>query len=108
LLPPFVEIPYIGTLIGIPLPAAKQYHTSTAVLSAVVVPTAADLAFGLAFVGDRILDPLGPRKALSLKDLHQPIRAFNKEKVRCLALQSTAGSCQRLTFGDVLREYQDR
>jgi len=42
LLPPFVEIPYIGTLAGIPLPSAKQYHSSTAVLSALVVPTSVD------------------------------------------------------------------
>lgn len=55
LLPPFVELPYIGTIVGIPLPPAKQYHTSIAVLSAVVVPTAADLAYGLQFTHDRIL-----------------------------------------------------
>jgi hypothetical protein len=54
---PFVEVPYIGTLAGIPLPPAKEYHTSTAVLGAIVVPTAADLAYGLAFVSDRILGP---------------------------------------------------
>src|SRR6202044_1616612 len=32
LLPPFVEIPYIGTLAGVPLPQAKSYHSSTAIL----------------------------------------------------------------------------
>lgn len=56
LLPPFVELPYIGTLAGVPLPAAKEFHSSTAVLSAIVVPTATDLAFGSRFMADRIID----------------------------------------------------
>jgi hypothetical protein len=50
LLPPFVEIPYIGTFAGIPMTPAKEYHSSTAILSAYVVPTAADIASGLARV----------------------------------------------------------
>lgn len=105
LLPPFVEIPYIGTLIGIPLPPAKQYHTSTAVLSAIVVPTAADLAYGLNFITDRILDPNGLRKALSMRDLHQPIRTFNKEKTSCFASQQgQTAKCLRLSFNDILRD----
>jgi hypothetical protein len=44
LLPPFVEIPYIGTFAGIPIPGAKEYHSSTAVMSAMVLPTEADIA----------------------------------------------------------------
>ncbi len=55
-IPPFVELPYIGTLAGVPLPAVKEYHTSTAVLSAIVVPTATDIAYGLTFVMDRMVD----------------------------------------------------
>ena len=47
LLPPFVEIPYIGTFAGIPLGSAKEFHSSTAIVSAYVVPTAADIAYGL-------------------------------------------------------------
>jgi hypothetical protein len=34
LLPPFVEIPYIGTFSCIPLGAAKEFHSSTAVIVA--------------------------------------------------------------------------
>lgn len=103
---PGVEVPYVGSLLGIPLPAAKEYHSSTAVLSAIVVPTAADLAYGLVFVSDRIVDPEHAetcrwpgegfdeqhrnickiRKAESLSDLgNAPLRNFNKARVACLA-----------------------
>jgi hypothetical protein len=54
LLPPLVEIPYIGSIISLPVPGAKEYHSSTAIMSAVVVPTAADLANGLVFTSDRV------------------------------------------------------
>jgi hypothetical protein len=58
LLPPFVEIPYIGTFAGIPLPSAEEFHSSTAIVSAYVVPTAADIANGLRFVPDLVVDAL--------------------------------------------------
>jgi hypothetical protein len=54
LVPPFVEIPYINSILSLPLPGAKEYHMSTAIMSAVVVPTAADLASGLVFTDDRV------------------------------------------------------
>jgi hypothetical protein len=60
LLPPFVEIPYIGTLAGIPLGSVKEFHSSTAIISAYVVPTAADIANGLRFVFDLVVDGLNP------------------------------------------------
>ena len=107
LLPPFVEIPYVGTILGIPLPAAKEYHSSTAVISAMVVPTAADLAYGLRFIFDQVLEGDGGlcsflkgsagsgvtapcifRRAVSLRDLNKsPIRSFHKYMTTCLATQ---------------------
>jgi hypothetical protein len=107
---PGFEAPYVGSLVGIPLPAAKEYHSSTAVLSAIVVPTAADLAYGLTIVSDRIVDPehagncywpgdASPhppypcklRKAVSMSDLGDaPIRNFNKAMVTCLATRGKA------------------
>ena len=125
LLPPFVEIPYIGTFAGVPIGAAKEFHSSTAVLSAYVVPTAADIANGLRFVPDLVVDGLNPgpcsffkgaagpnvadacvfRRALSLKDLDgQPVRNFNQRMVRCLATSSTTGSCSDVTF-DLVPKY---
>ncbi len=105
LLPPFVEIPYIGTFAGIPIPAAKEYHSSFAVISAMVVPTAADIGYGLHFTMDRVVDgDAGPcsyvkgsagadtatpcrfRRAVSLRDLdHQPVKDYNHLMVYCLA-----------------------
>jgi hypothetical protein len=107
LLPPFVEIPYIGTIAGIPLPGAKEYHASTAIISAMVVPTAADIVYGLRFMFDQVLDgdggtcsflkgSAGPgvptqclfRRAVSMRDLNQsPIRMFHKYMVTCLATE---------------------
>jgi len=59
LLPPLVEIPYVGTLIGVPLPVAKEFHSSMAVLSSFIVPTAADIALGFSFDSDRLVDSDG-------------------------------------------------
>jgi hypothetical protein len=103
LVPPFVEVPYIGSFISIPLPGAKEFHRSTAVMSAIIVPTAAALANGLAFVSDRIAvsitdgrdaplcvdtgnNPVSCsfRKALSLTDFgDNSIKAFNRAMVKC-------------------------
>jgi hypothetical protein len=121
LLPPFVEIPYIGTLIGYPLSAAKEFHSSTAILSAVVVPTSADIAFGLRFVFDLVVDGEPGdcsyikgadgkkaclfRKALSLKDLNrEPVTAFNKKMVGCLAMATSKSECEKLSFDDLPRD----
>lgn len=124
LLPPFVEIPYIGTILGWPMPAAKEYHSSTAILSAYVVPTAADLAYGIRFVSDLVVDGLNPgpcsfykgaagpdvtntclfRKALSLQDLNmnsRPVSNFNKQMIRCLANDTSANGCLSVSFDGV-------
>ncbi len=130
LLPPFVEIPYIGTLVGVPLPQAKSYHSSTAILSAVVVPTASDLAGSLRFRSDLVLMPLrsgttaptacnlsfhrklepngdlGPvchvRRATSMEDLGGRSRLieFNRQMVECYANGNS--NCLSLTFDQIL------
>jgi len=124
LLPPFVEIPYIGTFAGIPLGAAKEFHSSTAIISAYVVPTAADIAYGLRFVSDLVVDSLKPgpcsfykgaagpdvantcvfRKMFSLGDIgnQQPIGEFNKEMTRCFATDTSADGCKRVSFDNAL------
>jgi hypothetical protein len=127
LIPPFVEIPYIGTIAGIPLPQAKEYHSSTAVISAYVVPTAADIAYGLHFVSDLVVDGLNPgpctlfkgaagpdvtdpclfRRMLSLSDTgtSQQIREFNRNMTRCFASDTTADGCDRVNFDNAI-EYK--
>jgi hypothetical protein len=122
LLPPFVEIPYIGTLAGIPLGAAKEFHNSTAIISAYVVPTAADVAYGLRFDSDLVVDGLNPgpcslykgaagpevknvcvfHRALSLHDFGaKSLRNFNKAMVRCLANDAPVATCGGIRFDDV-------
>ena len=53
LLLPFVELPYVGSLLRWPLAPAEVYHRGTAIVSTLIVPNAADLAIGLEFTGDR-------------------------------------------------------
>jgi len=124
LLPPFVEIPYIGTFAGIPLPAAKEFHSSTAIISAYVVPTAADITYGLRFVPDLIVDALNPgpcsyhkgaaapevtnaclfRRMLSLHDLGgASVKEFNRNIIRCFALDSSATGCRSVSFDGTIQ-----
>lgn len=122
---PGVEIPYIGSLVGIPRRPASEYHSSIAVLSALVVPTAADLAYGMRFSSDSIVQSEtagaqcsavkpGPsdctyRSPVSAADLGHDIWSFHRAMVACIAtgMKSVAphwsGSdqtavCQHLTF----------
>jgi len=124
LLPPFVEIPYIGTFAGIPLGSAKEFHSSTAIIAAYVIPTATDIAFGLRFVSDLVVDGLNPgpcsfykgtagpdvtdacvfRRALSLRDFNpRPIREFNKNITRCFADETLKKSCESVSFDRAIK-----
>lgn len=106
LLPPFVEIPYIGTLAGIPLKAAREYHSSSAVISAMIVPTATDIAYSLRFSNDRVVRqtpactwkpgtmPISceAHKAASLKDFGQePIKEFHRLMLHCISTVGGTG-----------------
>jgi len=125
LLPPFVEIPYIGSFLSFPVPGAKEYHRSTAVMSAVVVPTAADLASGVVFSYDGILRAGEPQelrrkicgpirngdwqfcsvsRALSLYDFGGiSIAEFNRRMASCFsAPDSLEGPCDGITFDSLL------
>jgi len=92
LIPPLVELPYIGTLVGIPRKPAAEYHSSSAVLSAVVIPTAADLAFSTRYEPDRIAVNTGSseapqvefRSAVAFADLG-PIRDYHRAITACFA-----------------------
>ena len=128
LLPPFVEIPFIGTFAGIPLGAAKEFHSSSAIISAYVVPTASDIAYGLRYDVDLAVDGLnsgpcsfyagtaGPdvtkpcvfRRMATWRDAApNSIFEFNKSMVRCFSLQqATDGTpldCRSLTFDSAIR-----
>jgi hypothetical protein len=126
LLPPFVEIPYIGTFAGIPLGPAREFHTSSAVISAYVVPTAADIAYGLRFVSDLVVDGLssnscsffkgadGPNGAppcifnrmLSTRDIGAvSLNQFNRNLIQCFAINSSPDGCESVTLDNTLQLY---
>lgn len=52
LIPPGVDLPYIGSIARLRLPPGTVYHRSFAIVSAVIVPTAADLANVIEFSED--------------------------------------------------------
>jgi hypothetical protein len=128
LLPPFVEIPYIGTFVGIPLGSAKEFHSSTAIISAYVIPTAADIAYGLRFVSDLVVDapqsgPCAFYKGAAGPDINnvcvfrypsyawhdlptQPIREFNRNITRCFATDTSPEGCMRQVSFDSSLETQ--
>ena len=116
IIPPLVEIPLIGDLIGLPLPGAKVFHRSTAIVSAIIVPTAADLGFGIEFTDDHAVVSDG--RSMSFRTLtstrqlpwsQQKLWQFNQAKANCFATRaqtSIAGtasgpSCGSLTFASL-------
>ena len=100
---PGLEVPYIGSLVGFPRTPAVEFHNSLAVLSAIVVPTAADLAYGARYEADRILIPddaepdlcrnAGPegctRYPVSLSDL-PGVQRFHQKLINCLSTRRSS------------------
>jgi hypothetical protein len=105
---PLVELPYIGSIVGIPRKPAEEYHSSVAIMSAMVVPTAADLAYGLEFVYDHVIptprgfctrpwsvapgnaaapDPPLCKSAAAAAhgDLEGSVSAYHRVKLECIA-----------------------
>ena len=117
---PFVELPYIGSIVGWPLPVAKEYHSSMAVLSTIIVPTAADIALGLTFIPDELVDsdgagecswpekagsqagktyrkmrPCRLRQAAFFSDLKRPeITLYHARMIACIANSMQGGHLQ--------------
>jgi hypothetical protein len=127
LLPPFFEVPYFGSFISFPVPGAKVYHRSSAIISAVIVPTAADLAYGIDFTSDRLCEPassdaaLSPvtgisygytcHHAISPGDFNGlPLRNFHKAMVQCFAsVQQTAYTGNQIFIqqAEISKEFLD-
>jgi hypothetical protein len=120
IVPPFVEIPIIGSILSVPLPAAKVYHASSAIVSAIIVPTAADLGFAIVFKNDRGVfreDPNISPLPFSLRPLTSnnqfpvtaPIYDYHGAMVKCLATHgglavtgtAQGPSCAQLKFSDL-------
>jgi hypothetical protein len=120
IVPPFIEIPLIGSLLSVPLPAAKIYHASSAIVSAIIVPTAADLGYGVVFQDDRAVfreDKSFSRLTYTLRVLTERsqfpetalIDEYHQAMVKCLATSGalaytgTPGSlgCDKLKFANL-------
>jgi len=94
LLPPLFEVPYFGSFISVPIPGARVYHRSSAIVSAVIVPTAADLAYGIDFTADRVCE-ISLSNGSNQRICHRanspsdftgsPLRNFHKAMVQCFA-----------------------
>jgi hypothetical protein len=106
----------INDLIGLPLPGAKVYYRSTAIVSAIIVPTAADLAFGMQYTSDRAVtgegDALSFRHIASMNQLpwqQQKLYDYNRARAECFATNgrsaivtaSKVPGCDSLTFKDL-------
>jgi hypothetical protein len=112
IVPPFVQLPYIGSILSWPGKPGKEYHSNIAVMSAVVIPTATDLALGIRFVADRLIEPppleqsigcywppvgsagavpayprpCNLRPTISLSDFAgQSVREYHRKMIQCLA-----------------------
>ncbi|MGO4885818.1 MAG: hypothetical protein ACLP59_34105 [Bryobacteraceae bacterium] len=120
IVPPFIEIPLIGSILSVPLPAAKIYHASSAIVSAIIVPTAADLGYGIVFQDDRAVfreDKNFSRLPYTLRVLTQhsqypetaPVYEYHGAMVKCLATSgamaysgtSSGLACDKLKFSDL-------
>jgi hypothetical protein len=84
LLPPFVELPVIGSFIKYKPRPSTVYHRSFAIVSATIVPTATDMLLSLRFHRD--LDANG--KALTAS----PVQAaeFHRLMLDCISQEATA------------------
>jgi hypothetical protein len=100
ILPPFVELPYIGSFLKLHLSPSTVYHRSFAIVSAVMVPTAADLLSGTRFHRDS--DEFGR----PLARLDPAIREYHRMKLSCIVAEAnpenlepkSAENCRSLVF----------
>jgi len=96
--------------VGIPRKPAEEFHSSVAIMSAIVVPTATDLAYGMTFAVDQIIvAPEGSCRMPwlargdstlpmcetlvtgSQQELEGPIHAFHSVKSQCLSTGGRLG-----------------
>jgi len=120
IVPPFIEIPLVSSILSVPLPAAKIYHASSAIVSAIIVPTAADLGYGVVFEDDRGVfreDKSFSRLPYTLRVLTEhsqlpetaPIYEYHGAMVKCLATggataytgTSSGLGCDKLKFASL-------
>ena len=109
---PLFELPYIGSLVSLPRSPETNYHRSFVIVSAVIAPTAADVANGIDFTGDRFLKSDAACKPdmegrpgchpdldhfYRWQDLPHDIRSFHKAVYHCLL---AGGQTKQLVGGE--------
>jgi hypothetical protein len=79
------ELPWIGPAFRWPGTVHKGFHRSFAIISAVIVPNAADLALGMPFTGDRMLAIPAAKlcKATSPKKCDTPASPCDEKDKKC-------------------------
>lgn len=103
---PILEIPYLGGILKLPRSPATTFHRSFMVASAVVVPTAADLANSIGFTGDRTRSATGDIRVASLDQLgtcYTHITPYHQQRLRCFSgdlTECTNDDMSRIT-GDI-------
>jgi len=96
LLPPFVELPYIGSFLKVKRRPASAYHQSFAIVSATILPTAADLLNGLRYRADHIVDKSdSEREIWTLSEdvrhnLFQDVVKFHRQMLNCIAREAVS------------------
>jgi hypothetical protein len=94
LLPPFVQLPYIGSFASYKPKPSLAYHQSFAIVSATILPSAADLINGLRFRDDHTLtadQTEGAVNALPVKErqrLTEQIQKFHRTVIGCIVWES--------------------
>jgi len=101
----FGSVPGVGQLFSWPRRPAKVDNRSLAIISAVIVPTAMDLALGMRFEGDRELVAGGTRRFHYAGELPLQVRAFHKKWIACLVNPlENEQICNNLTLSKVLAD----
>lgn len=87
LIPPFVKLPYIPPLVSWRLGPSSAFHQSFAIVSATILPTAADLLNGLRFSLDRTMDGNGIPSVPEAEraELVKYISEKHREMLKCIA-----------------------
>jgi hypothetical protein len=94
LLPPFVDLPYIGSLVKLKLSPSQTYHRTFAIVSAVVVPTAADMLNGLRFERGKYETDIRDQPRQSDADAGG-IRQAHQNKLVCIVVEANPAAAKK-------------
>jgi hypothetical protein len=97
MVPPFVQLPYVGSFLNLKRGPSKAYHQSFAIISATILPTAADLLNGLKFQVDKAIpshktepEPIYAEET-DIHALADKISKFHKRILSCIAWEANPG-----------------